>query len=235
MKIPRIRVVLAISLDGRLAFPHQASKPLGGMGDRHYLEKSLAWADGALIGGGTIRAHCNTCLIHDEVLLKKRTEEGRPKQPIAVVISSQKDFCQKWSFFNQPIKRWLISPSQISSQFSGGPPVGYERQFFMQENWANTMSQLTKAGLKRLVLLGGAHLVGSFLQADQVDELQLTLTPKIIGGDYNWVPQNIEKLPTELSQSDAWLLSENKSIGDNELLLHYIRNYSSRSKENFKR
>ena len=224
MNIPWVRLVLAISLDGRLAFPHGGIKPLGGKSDRHFLEKSLAWADGTLIGGGTIRTHCNTCLIHDPQLLKERKEAGRSKQPIAVVISRQNDFCQQWPFFNQPIQRWLISPSENSSQCSGNPPEGYDRQFLTQGNWEKTLSQLSKAGLKRLVLLGGANLVGSFLKADQVNELQLTLTPKIIGGDYHWVPKNVENLPTELSESNAWHLKENKSIGDNELLLRYFRN-----------
>ena len=224
MDIPWVRLVLAISLDGRLAFPHEAIKPLGGKSDRYCLEKSLAWADGTLIGGGTIRAHCKTCLSHDPQLLKERTEAGRSKQPIAVVISKQNDFCQQWPFFNQPIQRWLVSPRENSSQCSGSPPTGYQRQFIKQGSWENTLSELSQAGLKRLVLLGGANLVGSFLEADKVDELQLTLTPKIIGGDYNWMPKNIKNLPTELSEPNAWRLTDHKSIGDNELLLRYFRN-----------
>ncbi len=231
MNIPWVRLVLAISLDGKIAFPDEMIKPLGSKADRHFLEKSLAWADGTLIGGGTIRAHCNTCLINDHELLQQRSEAGRSKQPITVVISSQKDFCQEWAFFHQPIQRWLISPSKVSCERNGSPPNGYERQFFMQENWAETLSQLRTAGLKRLVLLGGASLVGTFLQADQVDELQLTLTPKIIGGNYSWVPSTIKKMPAELASTDAWLLTENKLIGDNELLLRYVRNYSSKSKD----
>ena len=230
MNIPWVRLVLALSLDGRLAFPDGGIKPIGGKSDRRFLEKSLAWADGALVGGGTIRAHCNTCLIHDEHLLKKRKEAGRPKQPITVVISRKNDFCQEWAFFNQPIQRWLISPNENLSQSSASPPAGYERQFFMRENWSSTLSQLSQAGLKRLVLLGGANLIGSFLQADQVNELQLTVTPRIIGGDYNWVPRNIQNLPKELSKSDAWHLKENQSIGDNELLLRYFRNSVKDSK-----
>ena len=61
---------------------------------------------------------------------------------------------------------------------------------------------------------------------DQIDELQLTLTPKIIGGDYNWVPAKIEDLPTKLAKTDAWLLKGNEAIGGNEVLLKYLRNHS---------
>ena len=222
MKIPWVRLVLAISIDGRLALPHGGKTYLGGEGDRLLLEESLAWSDGALIGGGTLRAHCNTCLIHKPQLLKKRQTEGRSDQPISLVVSSQKDFCSSWPFFNQPIKRWLISPNEISTQFSANS--FFERQFLLKNTWSETLSELAVAGLSRLVLLGGANLVGSFLQADQIDELQLTFTPKIIGGKYNWIPNNIEDLPASFQAGNAWLLKENKPLSDNELMLRYFRN-----------
>ena len=222
MNIPWVRLVLAISLDGRLALPNGEKTPLGTKKDRHFLEESLAWADGTLIGGGTLRIHQNTCLIHNYQFLQKREAEGRSAQPIAIVISSQKDFCTNWPFFNQPIQRWLISPKEIPSQYNLS--AGYEREFYLQESWSSTLEQLTQAGLNRLVLLGGAKLVGSFLKADQIDELQLTLTPKIIGGEYTWVPLKTKDLPNQLSNSDAWIMKESKSIGENQLLIRYFRN-----------
>ena len=118
MKTPLIRLVLAVSLDGRLAFPSGAATHLGREGDRQFLEKSLAWADGTLIGGGTLRAHKNTCLIHNQELIKTRISEGRSKQPTAIVISRQPKFCNSWPFFQQPIQRWLISPEEISRKYS---------------------------------------------------------------------------------------------------------------------
>ena len=43
---PRLRLVLAVSLDGRLAPPQGGAAQLGGPGDRRVLEEALAWADG---------------------------------------------------------------------------------------------------------------------------------------------------------------------------------------------
>ena len=62
---PFVRLVLAISLDGRLAPPEGGAAQLGGEGDRRALEHALAWADACLIGAGTLRAHQCTCLIRD--------------------------------------------------------------------------------------------------------------------------------------------------------------------------
>ena len=61
-----IKVVLAISLDGRISLPNGGKAQLGNKGDRRVLEESLAWADATLMGGETLRVHKNTCLIHEE-------------------------------------------------------------------------------------------------------------------------------------------------------------------------
>ena len=216
-----IRLVLAISLDGRLALPHGGKAQLGSNSDRKVLEDSLAWSDATLIGGGTLRAHQNTCLIHNHELIKHRISEGRSEQPIAIVISNQKDFCKDWPFYNQPIKRWLICSKTTSTQ--NNRLCGYERLFTLHSDWSTTFNELKEEGLRRIVLLGGAKLTGSLLKADLIDELQITVTPKIIGGNYCWVPTHMEDLPNILRDSNAWLLKENYQLDNNELLLRYFR------------
>jgi len=82
--------VLAVSLDGRRGLPRVAVlAQLGGRGDRQVLEEALAWADGCLIGAGSLRQHGSTCLIHRPGLLEGRLRNGRSSQPIAVVVSRQ--------------------------------------------------------------------------------------------------------------------------------------------------
>jgi 5-amino-6-(5-phosphoribosylamino)uracil reductase len=69
---PELRLVLAVSLDGRLAPPDGGAAQIGGRGDRQVLEEALAWADACLIGGRTLRLHGSTCLIHAAPLLEQR-------------------------------------------------------------------------------------------------------------------------------------------------------------------
>ena len=82
-----LRLVLAVSLDGRLAPPQGGAAQLGGVGDRQMLEEALAWADGCLIGAETLRRHGSTCLIHAQDLRAQRSAAGRSDQPVAVVVS----------------------------------------------------------------------------------------------------------------------------------------------------
>ena len=212
---PAVRLVLAVSLDGRLAPAEGGAAKLGGSGDRRVLEESLAWADATLIGAGTLRAHRCTCLIREPDLLRSRWNEGRAAQPASVVVSRNGDFPHHWPFFEQPLQRWLMAPES--------PSKGFQRWIPLGTSWNERLSALRGAGIQRLVLLGGAQLAGELLQADCVDALQLTLVPQVLGGPHTWVSLDHSGLPSLQGGSGAWSLEDPTPLGNGELLLRYRR------------
>ena len=210
-----VRLVLAVSLDGRLAPAHGGAAQLGGAGDRLALDQALAWADACLIGAGTLRAHRSTCLLRDPDLQQQRIKAGRSAQPIAVVVSHQSAFPQGWLFFQQPLQRWLLAPQAAQD--------GFEHWLPLQTTWPQRLEALHQAGLRRLVLLGGAQLAADLFQADAVDELQLTLSPRILGGAHSWIPPQGQDLPVGLQRAEAWRLEAAQPLQGDELLLRYSR------------
>ncbi len=224
-----IRLVLAISLDGRISPPLGGPAHLGGKGDRRVLEESLAWADGTLMGSKTLQAHQSTCLIKTPELTKKRLLEGRSAQPISIIVSRLKKHSLEWPFFKQPLKRWLLSPPAYGKDAENNQQsiTGYDCQIALKSQWQDTLLELTKKGLHKLVILGGAELVGSLLEADVIDELQLTITPKILGGENTWVPIETTNLHGEVTNQTRWLLKESNSLESNEFMLRYFRNRSN--------
>lgn len=207
--------MLAVSLDGRLAPASGGAAQLGGRGDRQVLDQALAWADACLIGAGTLRAHRSTCLLRDQGLQQQRMVEHRSPQPIAVVVSHQSAFPQDWLFFQQPLRRWLLAPE---------PAVeGFEQWLPLQGSWPQRLDALQQAGIQRLVLLGGAQLAADLLEADAVDELQLTLSPRLLGGANSWIPPHTTDLPAALQQPNAWSWQAAEPLPDDELLLRYRR------------
>ena len=212
---PLVRLVLAISLDGRLAPPEGGAAQLGGEGDRRALEHALAWGDACLIGAGTLRAHQCTCLIRDHQLLDQRRREGRPEQPAAVVVSRSPDFHQDWLFFRQPLQRWLLAPAPVEG--------GFERWIPLGESWPQRLEALGSAGIQRLVLLGGARLAADLLAADCVDALRLTLVPRLLGGGNTWIPTACSGLPESLSLPEDWSDEGAQPLGGGEWLLRYRR------------
>ncbi len=204
--------MLAVSLDGRLAPPGGGAAQLGGPGDRLALEESLAWADGALIGAETLRRHGSTCLIRAPALLAGRARAGRSAQPAALVVSRSGRLPPDLPFWRQPLQRWWLRPHGTQAQ----RPAHCQRMLAFS-SWPQLRAELAAEGLERLLLLGGADLAGQLLADDQVDELQLTLCPLLLGGPHTWMP------PSLSPSSQRWRLLEQRCLGGDELLLRYRR------------
>ena len=224
MKKPWVRLVLATSIDGRLAFPNGEPKQLGGPADRKVLEESLAWADATLIGAKTILAHRSTCEIHTQSLINQRLLENRSKQPIAIVVSRKQKFSGDWYFFKQPIQKWLLTSNEKGNDDQLEDNYYFDRNLPLLNNWADTISMLAHEGLNTILVLGGAKLASSMLKADVIAELQLTIIPIIIGGTQIWISDLADNWPSQQSKKGSWIMKDNRGIGEHELLLRYCRN-----------
>uniref|UniRef100_UPI004048F965 RibD family protein n=1 Tax=Cyanobium sp. TaxID=2164130 RepID=UPI004048F965 len=214
MPAPQLRLVLAVSLDGRLAPAEGGAAQLGGSGDRRVLEEALAWADGCLIGAETLRLHGSTCLIHAPDLLEQRHLAARPPQPAALVVSRSGQIPGQLPFFQQPIDRWLLAPASAAPVPGQAP--GFQRHVPL-EPWPRLLSGLAAEGLERLLVLGGAQLAACLLREALIDELQLTLCPQVLGGPHSWVPLQ------EACPGSHWRLQETRHLGGDELMLRYAR------------
>jgi 5-amino-6-(5-phosphoribosylamino)uracil reductase len=206
--------VLAVSLDGRLAPASGGAAQLGGAGDRRVLEEALAWADACLIGGHTLRLHGTTCQIRAADLLQQRHQQGRPPQPMALVVSRGSSFDRGLRFFQQPLRRGLLAPP--AALVGDAAPAGFDAAWPLT-SWPATLMALAAAGLHRLVVLGGAQLAASLLEQDLVQELQLTLCPQLLGGPHGWLPADA------VLQPSSWSLQEQRQLEGEELLLRYGR------------
>tara|TARA_B100000579_G_scaffold399141_1_gene379886 strand:+ start:198 stop:869 length:672 start_codon:yes stop_codon:yes gene_type:complete len=221
LKKPWVKLVLASSIDGRIAYPEGGKTQLGNSGDRFVLEESLAWSDGMLIGGQTLRDHQSICIIKNKNFIKQRVLEGKPEQPISLVASNQIDFPINWLFFQQPVQKWLLQKQQKKNKSL--PPKGFNKRIYLQLKWRDSLYDLYEKGFSKIVLLGGANLISSFLKEDLINELQITITPHILGGSYCWVSSKLKNLNTIMKYSNNWTLKESKTLGNNELLIRYFR------------
>ena len=149
MKLPLVRLVLALSLDGRLALARGGKADLGGKGDRQALEDALAWSDATLMGSGTLRVHKNICLIHNQKLIKKRKGEGKDSQPISIVATKKAVFSEEWEYFNQPIQRLLLR-SELNNDLL--QVEGFNNSYLMKETWSKTLCELYKQGFTKIAL-----------------------------------------------------------------------------------
>jgi len=121
-----VKLVIASSIDGRIAYPGGGKTQLGQSGDRSVLEESLAWSDGILMGGQTLRDHKSICIIKNKSLLKQRISEGKDEQPIALLASNQNSFPVNWLFFKQPVQRWILQNQERKNELI--IPNGFDKK-----------------------------------------------------------------------------------------------------------
>ena len=192
------------------------------------LEEALAWADAALIGAGTLRAHGSTALIHHADLLAARQAAGRPPQPLALAVGRPASLDAALPFFRQPLRRALLQPGVAGAAVQRlDPPAGYGFHW-AAAGWGEALAALAGAGLMRLAVLGGARLAAALLAEDRLDELQLSLCPTLLGGGHLWLPA-AAALPGRpgagagAGAGAGWTLLEQRDLGGGELLLRYRR------------
>ncbi|MEA5392761.1 dihydrofolate reductase family protein [Cyanobium gracile UHCC 0139] len=213
---PELRLVLAVSLDGRLAPAEGGAAQLGGVADRAVLEEALAWADAVLVGAETLRRHGSTCLIHNPGLLEARRSQGRRAQPIAIAVSRSGSFPDALPFFRQPLERWLL---QAAPRPPAAPAEGFERHLPL-EGWGKALAALAALGQRRIAVLGGAQLAAALAAEDLLDELQLTVCPRLLGGPHGWLPPDAWVAPEART---GWRLVEHRALPGEELLLRWRR------------
>ena len=216
MNKPEIILVIAISLDGRIAFPKGGESHLGSKYDKQLLNNSLKKVDATLFGSGTLKAHQSTILIRKNNFFKNR-QEISVNQPISIIAGNSRNFSKNWRYFNQPIRKWLIS----SDRNIKDSKVNFDKTFFYEDSWLNTLNILKQEGIKRIALLGGAKLIESFFKEDLIDEIKITICPKVIGGQYTWIPF---KEKNEIFNFDnRWKIKMTKVLKTSEVFMHYTK------------
>ena len=213
MSIPRVTIVIASSLDGRIALPEGGESHLGSEEDRKILNQNLSMVDATIFGLGTLKAHESTYLI------KNQNENNEAKisksQPISIVASNSKKFNSNWKYFRQPIRRWLISSSKVDNSSNNE----FEKQLFFEDSWGKTLISLKKQGINDLALLGGAKLINAFIKEDLITDLKITIIPRIIGGRYTWIPPKQTNEIFNLKR--LWEIKSIKNLMKNEIHIHY--------------
>ena len=213
MSIPRVIIVIASSLDGRIAFPEGGESHLGSEEDKKMLNQNLSMVDATIFGLGTLKAHQSTYLI------KNRNENNEAKisksQPISIVASNSKKFNRNWKYFRQPIRRWLISSKKIDNSSNNY----FEKELFFENSWEKTLISLKKQGINDLALLGGAKLINSFIKEDLITDIKISIIPRIIGGEYTWIPP--EQSNKIFNLKTLWEIKSIKNFINNEIHVHY--------------
>lgn len=170
------------SADGRVAFQGR-SRALSDAADRELFHGLRERVDAILVGTGTLRVERYGRLVRDPERRHRRTASGLAPEPLACIITRSGEVPTDIPLFADRGSRVVV--------FTPGPidTAALDAQVDVVrvdpgELTLTTMLRRLRSDfdVRTLLCEGGPTLFGALLQEDLVDELFLSVAPKLVGG-----------------------------------------------------
>jgi riboflavin-specific deaminase-like protein len=176
---PYLVLNMVSSLDGKATIDWR-TKGLSTELDRRLFHRLRTQGDAIMAGAGTVRAERYGRMAKSEELRAVREAEGLAADPLAVIVSARLDLPADLPILNAPEQRVLIATHSDASLPDVAAETIYERT---GDDLPLLMSRLREDhGIRSVVCEGGPTLNSHLFAAGLVDELWLTLNPKVAGG-----------------------------------------------------
>ncbi len=212
---PFVAMNFAATVDGRATIGG-VSGPIGSDADTAMLAGLRTRFDAVMIGAGTMRAERYGRPVASQERREQRERLGLPHDPLMVIVSGRLDLPWDAPLFTEGGGRVLI----FTASEAEPPEVATSLRVIRHEGFVDIAEALRhlrqERGIRALLCEGGPGLHGELEGGGFVDELFLTIAPKLSGGD---APRILESdLPGAAELELAWLLEE-----DGELFARYGR------------
>jgi riboflavin biosynthesis pyrimidine reductase len=209
-----VAVNFASTVDGRASIGG-VSGPIGSSADTAMLAGLRTRFDAVMIGAGTMRAERYGRLAAGQEARERRQRAGLEPDPLMVIVSGRLDLPWDAGLFTDGGRVLIFTASEAEP-----PATATPLQVVRHEGFVDIVAALrllrAEHGIRALLCEGGPGLHNELEGAGFVDDLFLTIAPKLAGGD---APRIIEgDLPAVAELRLAWLLQE-----ESELFARYRR------------
>jgi len=210
---PRVILSAAMSLDGKIATKTGDSE-LSSKQDKVRIHKLRSKVDAILVGSNTVK--------RDDPLLTVRYVKG--KNPLRIVLDSKATINQKSQIIRTCKKiPTIVAVSKKASRQNISKLKKHPLEIMViGENRVNIKSllkSLSKKKIKTLLVEGGGTVNWEFIKLGLVDELIVTITPYLIGGQ-NAITLVEGEGFSNIHKSTKLKLKKICQLG-NEIVLHY--------------
>jgi riboflavin biosynthesis pyrimidine reductase len=180
---PRVLLNMIATADGRATLAGR-SGPISGAADRELFHALRAAADGVLVGAGTVRTERYGRILRDDSLRELRERRGLAPEPIACIVSGRLALPEDIPILREPDSRVAILTASSASLPEPGAQIEYVRSAGGQLDLAAAIEELTpRFAIACLLCEGGPHLARELLARGLVDEMFLTISPVLAGGE----------------------------------------------------
>jgi riboflavin biosynthesis pyrimidine reductase len=217
---PWVLMNMISSADGGTAVDG-VSGGLGGEPDKEVFRAVRGVADVILVASNTVKAESYGPPQTPPSIQEQRRARGQTAKPTMAVVSSKLDFDFASALFTDPDTACIIFvPEDTHAEDRDRVPDRVEVVPVGTGlvDLVGALHVLRQRGVSTLLCEGGPTLVGQLVAADVVDEVCLSLSPSLIGGDSKRIT-NGPAVPDGLSWLDLTRVLERESF----LFLRYVR------------
>lgn len=180
---PRVLLNMVSTVDGRATLGGR-SGTISGPADRALFHALRAAVDAVLVGAGTVRMERYGRLIHDESVRRLRSDRGLPEEPLACIVSGRLALGEDVPLLQTPGARVVLITASAASLPATEASVDYVRSTDPQLDLSAALGELaSRFGVTSVLCEGGPHLAFQLLGAGLLDELFLSLSPLLAGGE----------------------------------------------------
>ncbi|MDJ0356474.1 pyrimidine reductase family protein [Paenarthrobacter sp. PH39-S1] len=222
---PRVSFNFVSSLDGAATVDGR-SGGLGSAADQRIFKLLRRHADVLLLGAQTVRAEGYAGELLDDEAQRWRVRHGKPAHPSVAIVSGSLRLDPESRFFTAAPVRPLIFTT-------GAAPASRRRSLEAVADVVTAGAQvldvdaiideLTARGLPGIHSEGGPHLFGSFQEAGRVDELCLSLSPLLVGGQGPRISASIAGVNGTAAAAPEKMRLAHVLTGGDMLFLRYLR------------
>lgn len=188
MKRPFVFLNMAMTLDGKTSTVERRPTDWTSKADKRRMVALRATADAVMVGARTAETDRTSLSISDERLQRARVRRGQSPHPLRVIVSGNGSFRENIRAFERQVSPLLIFTSRLApraklDRLARLPGV---HVYVVGERVADVPLMLDILArdwkVKRLLCEGGASLNWSLFAARAVDEVFVTLCPRVFGG-----------------------------------------------------
>lgn len=180
------------SLDGKAALNGRSGK-LGGPLDRVMFQAIRALADVVLVGAQTVRTERYGPIQLSQDLQSARSDAGMAPNPLLAVLSRTLSLPNDRGLLDAPEGLVLMTgadaaPDRIRQAEDSG--IRVEQLGESDSTVAAALDRLSETGAHVVLTEGGPSVLADIIEADRLDELCLTLAPRLLGDGLNLIERS---------------------------------------------
>ncbi len=179
---PWVRAMMVTTLDGAAAGPDGLSGSISSDADQAVFNAVRRRADAVLIGSGTLRAERYTPMRAKRADAEARAAAGQLPAPVLAIVSASLDLPWDLPVWSESTHRPLVVTPGTATPERRAEASRHAEVVELEATTPDAIvTALVDRGLRRIVCEGGPTLLNELVRRDQVDELDITLSPTMTG------------------------------------------------------